>query len=836
VLELRLLLVLVPFLLNTVAFRDYIPWLKPVQHLSTNTGNTGTASGPANIEEIVSESGPVLVRPGQYAGPLPETEARMDLDQRVDTNIYGATGTPILSGFVTELGEYNAQLRGRSGLPIYEKMRRSDADVAALLAAIKLPIRAAEFRIVPGVEENEPEYKFAKELADFATECLFGGLEYTNSLGMHFSQRFEAVLDNALLCLDFGCSGYEDLWRVDGKYIRLHRLAPRLPLTFYRFHTEPDGETLKSIEQWGYRGATFVNVAVPADKFTLFSLRQEGGNFYGRSILREAYQHWFIKNALYRIDSIACERNGAGVPVITLPPNPASEDKATAFNFVQNLSVHEATGIALPNGAKFELVATTGTEHKIMPSIQHHSEMICRSGLAMFMTLGTTQSGSRALGNTMVDFFQLSEEATAKFICDTITQTTIRRLCDLNFYRGEGKPLPYPKLIVPHISVLNPVELFTALKDIATATVDLIQPDDETENYIRKKVGLPLKSKEPRVRYAPVVQRVQEQGTNPEQEEDSPEETQRENQQPAGNPATQKAERDKLEQIDKGKTKKQIDDGKATKLRLTEPRRELRPEEQKHNFQGHVERADSTEVAVRRILGGVKPALIRDAARRAAVLDPKDLDSLKLRFDRNLTQRIARSLSIAHQYGYDQVYAERYRATGRTKKARPQRLTESQTLYSEDQPRDDGGRFAGGSGQHNVGTHKQPTAYSCGPTCVANLLVSQGIHVSPEEVDKLVQSGPEKSGSNLRELQTAAGQYGVELNGYRAASTETLAKIVNETPVIAHLSYGHFVVVAGANEKGFMVSDPAKGTLEHMSTAAFTKDWSGVIMSPKRLR
>lgn len=680
----RLLLFLVPFLL-TVALRDYIPFLRPVPHRQLSTA-------PQDIEEIVGESGPVLVRPGEYARPLPEVQPKGNLDDRVDRSIYGATGTPILSGFVTELGEYNAQLRGRAAIPVYEQMRRSDADVAALLAAIKLPIRAADFRIVPGVEENEPDFRIAKQLADFCTDCLFGGLEYENSLGMHFSQRFESVIDNALLCVDFGCSGYEDLWRIDGNFIRLHRMAPRLPLTFYRFHTEDDGETLKSVEQWGYRGPTFVNVAVPADKFTLFSFRQEGGNFYGRAILREIYQHWYAKSALVRIDSIACERNGAGVPVVTLPPSPAEEDKIAAYNFATGLSVHEATGITLPNGAKFELVATTGTEHKILPSIQHHSEMICRAGLAMFMTLGTTQTGSRSLGNTMLDFFQMSEEATAKFICDTITQTTIRRLCDLNFERAGQKALPYPKLIVPHIAVLNPLELFTALKDIAIATVDLIQPDDDTENYIRKKVGLPLKSKEPRVRYAPVVQRVQEEGTNPEQEEDTPEEVQRENQQPAGDPGQQKAKRDQKEAQDKAgippqKIRPSVPgqrippqrqaNAPAKTLTLTEPRRELRPEEHKHNFQAHVERQDSTATAVRRILGGAKPSLIRDAARRASSLTPKDLDHLTLRFDPALARRLARSLAIAHQFGHDQVYGERFRATGRHKNVPVLRLTEA---------------------------------------------------------------------------------------------------------------------------------------------------------------
>jgi len=47
-------------------------------------------------------------------------------------------------------------------------------------------------------------------------------------------------------------------------------------------------------------------------------------------------------------------------------------------------------------------------------------------------------------------------------------------------------------------------------KDVGNFGVDLLQPDDDTENWIRKKCGMPLKAKTPRVRWAPVQERIQE--------------------------------------------------------------------------------------------------------------------------------------------------------------------------------------------------------------------------------------------------------------------------------------------------------------------------------------
>src|SRR5208337_831672 len=139
---------------------------------------------------------------------------------------------------------------------------------------------------------------------------------------------------------------------------------------------------------------------------------------------------------------------------------------------------------------------------------QHHSEMIMRSVLANFLTLGTTQTGSRALGGSMRDFFYLSLEALSRKIDETISNTSIRRLVNYNYTTRPGKHLPYPRLVTSNIVVINPLELLEVVKDVGKFDVDLLQPDNDTENWIRKKCGMPLKAKTPRVRWAPIQQRI----------------------------------------------------------------------------------------------------------------------------------------------------------------------------------------------------------------------------------------------------------------------------------------------------------------------------------------
>ena len=124
--------------------------------------------------------------PGGGAVPEPQVAPPPAPDTRhltPDTFLRGAVGTANFAGFIRDLGEYNPILEGRSSFLVYEKMRRSDADVRAALLACKLPIRAADYQIVPGLKENEPGFNLAKQIADEVRENLFGGLESPTSTG-----------------------------------------------------------------------------------------------------------------------------------------------------------------------------------------------------------------------------------------------------------------------------------------------------------------------------------------------------------------------------------------------------------------------------------------------------------------------------------------------------------------------------------------------------------------------------------------------------------------------------------------------------------------------------
>lgn len=420
---------------------------------------------------------------GAMAGGLPGALTRGDLEKT-----YGVSGTPITSGYLTDLGEYNPEMMGRNAIPIYEKMRRSDAQVRATLMACKLPVLAAKWEVIPGDDSER-----AKEVAGFVRENLFGGLEFKTELGGWISQSWQSVISNALLMLDFGCAIHEDVWQLDGSRIRLRALPARLPLTFYRWHTEADGETLVALEQYGYRGAQFLNVLLPAAKICRFTYQQEGANFWGIALQRAMYPHWYVKSKLYRIDAIANERNALGIPVFRLSPGFTAEDKAAAYHFVTQLAAHEATGLVEPPGDPQSGLRVTGYQgnlRDVIPSIQHHNEMISRAALNTFIDLGQSAHGSRALGGTATDFFMLGLQSVADQIAQDITRTTVRRLTALNF----GDDALVPRLIAANVQARS-VGAITA--DLAAlAQQGLVVSERNIRRAIRERFALPEESSE----------------------------------------------------------------------------------------------------------------------------------------------------------------------------------------------------------------------------------------------------------------------------------------------------------------------------------------------------
>lgn len=204
-------------------------------------------------------------------------------------------------------------------------------------------------------------------------------------------------------------------------------------------------------------------------------------------VLRPAYMHWYIKSQLYRIDAIAGERNGLGIPTIEQGPNGSQEDRQEAALWVTQLAAHEKTGLSLPNGWKFSLQGVAGSVRDLYNSIQHHNIEISRVALAFFMNLGqgARSSGNRALGESQSDFFFLAVQATADYMARVLTATAVKRLVDYNW---DGVAA-YPVVTVSNLRSRSFDQVLTSLSQLAQSGV--VTPFPELAQYVARELGLP---------------------------------------------------------------------------------------------------------------------------------------------------------------------------------------------------------------------------------------------------------------------------------------------------------------------------------------------------------
>ena len=370
--------------------------------------------------------------------------------------------------------EYLAALRWPQDLTVYEKMRRSDSQVQAMLLVLELPIRSTKWVVEPYDAKSSRDV----EIAEFVEENLFAG----PPKGM--TQHWDDFLRLALTMFPFGHSVFEKVFEVKNGFVHWRKFAQRPQRTIYDFLYDDNGGPA-GVKHLKVTRNSYEYVEIPIDKLLMFSHRMESGDLRGQSVLRAAYKHWKIKDFCYKILNIGIERNLVGTPVIK-PKKKINEDSDTkAREVVEDIRAAEKAGIVLPEGWELDLFEGKRNPIDIMPYITHHDLMIVRGILAQFINLGSGDVGSFALSKDQSELFLMCLEASARYICNTINSYAIPQLVDYN-WSVEG----YPTLNYEPLGGQSD-ELLKTLTDLADGK--LIVPDENIEEWLRERLDLPEK-------------------------------------------------------------------------------------------------------------------------------------------------------------------------------------------------------------------------------------------------------------------------------------------------------------------------------------------------------
>jgi len=318
------------------------------------------------------------------------------------------------------------------------------------------------------------------------------------------SEEFEAMegawgdkLSEILSFIPYGFSLFEIVHRLrpDGR-IGWAKWAPRGQETIDRWDYDEDGRDWIACYQVNPNNSR--TYRLERDWLLHFVTVSRTQSPEGKSLIRAAFDAWYMTKHIQRIEGIGIERDLSGVPMIKIPVEAWDKDalRNDWIAVLKSLRVNEEAGILLPstvdqNGNAeydFSLVSTSGTRSIDTDKIvDRYKREMMRSLLADWLMLGDEGGGSYALGVSKSDAFASFVQSILDSIADAINQQAIKRLVIANGWPEEYAPtLEFERIRKKDIAIFA-----TALTQLAGA--DMIDPRaEEIGVFAYELLGIPI--------------------------------------------------------------------------------------------------------------------------------------------------------------------------------------------------------------------------------------------------------------------------------------------------------------------------------------------------------
>lgn len=273
-----------------------------------------------------------------------------------------------------------------------------------------------------------------------------------------------------------------------------HRWALRPQATRYGWEFDGDDPTVL-IQQ---DPASFRRIPIPLEKCLLFRYASRDNSPEGSTPLRVAYDAWYNKRKLQRIEAIGIERDLAGLPVGRVPSRDiaGNTDVYQAMQeIVTNIRNDAQGGLVIASerdehGNLYQdisLMATGGAKSIATdPIIKRYANEVVTVFLANIMRAGQDGVGTLALGQEQSSLFQQAIGAHLDTIAQTINEQAVLPLCRLN---GIPDGL-VPTLEHGDIESADLGRLGKYLTDLATA--GLLVDTPELRSFLHEVAGIPV--------------------------------------------------------------------------------------------------------------------------------------------------------------------------------------------------------------------------------------------------------------------------------------------------------------------------------------------------------
>ena len=344
----------------------------------------------------------------------------------------GSSGTEIYSGYIHE--EYLAELQGKDWADLVDKMFRSDPNVKMVVNALVLPLKSTSW-VFQVKKTVTPEQKALAESQKQLMERIF--FEDIAKQGKSFTRLIGEVFS----CVRHGFSLFELTYKpvIDdpkfGSYNTLKSMAWRSQRTIEKWNVDRDGN-LRSVTQMVNGDLADKSIINLDARFLVhFAPEMEGSNYEGISLLRGMYGNWLRKNHFLKMLAAGIEKYAIPLPTLEVPEGKeASPEYREAKKALKKYTSNQANYIMYPAGWKFDVKDIQFDADKVRKAINDENQEMVNSALLNFLLLGQQgNSGNRALGGTLSDFFGQSVQYLADHVSETMEARAFKNLIALNY-------------------------------------------------------------------------------------------------------------------------------------------------------------------------------------------------------------------------------------------------------------------------------------------------------------------------------------------------------------------------------------------------------------------
>lgn len=353
--------------------------------------------------------------------PVPTGEvANYTSDPYLQNVVYGAPWGVGAKGdiLIRPQDELLIQKGGNQALGIYQKLF-FDSTTQSAWSKIVQDVISRRIMIKP--VSNSPGDIAIKEFVE-------------NQIGnLPMDRIFKGFLEAYLVGLGVG----EVLWKKTPSGNRITDIALR-DVRRFRFVETPDesGFSLRVLT----RENMFDGLKVPPRKFITFRYwAQANGDPYGCGLGRILYPLVKFKRRAVESHLLYSDRYANPTAVATAPLSATTQEIETLYNHLSNLS--QETALVLPEGYTINFINPSGspdTFTDIRESLVKEINMLVTGE----DEAGNSAAGSRASSEVALRVREIRAQELSELLCETLDQTLIRWIVDLNF----GVDVESPKI------------------------------------------------------------------------------------------------------------------------------------------------------------------------------------------------------------------------------------------------------------------------------------------------------------------------------------------------------------------------------------------------------